>query len=917
MSVVKTFGVKLSSSEVEELKQQALDQGKDFVVVYNSKGQSEVDAWLEESEKHKDAILIEESDLNIRSQPTKVENSPSEQKMDVKSPEPVIPVGEIPNETVSIPALDETKFSGLSTSIEIPVSATFPTIKFKDRPVCLFSLDTTERDMLPYLSYGLKIKSFNNDKSFQDAKIDLTKRVIDTYSGVFKGMSDRVDPLHSEYKIPEDTGFDLIQLLNRSDISNRDRSAVYDMIPKLAVTKIDIYNKQFPIVAHPYEHKLQVDFHNLELGQRQNLNELWTWFRNFDNPFRFLKPYSDTLDLNYLVYYHSASMQAYDHLVSRNTTLQKFSHDILRSVVRTFVPGSFTEENEMFRDVLKKMRINPNRYSSVNSIPSRILSSGAKEFLEAIALCLLHGEIVEMDYDILMDKYSIETIIDCLMLKLLVPCHYMSPLSALRVDNYLALHFLPSFKSFIRSRNVDVTYQNCEIGIENYLNVILTDPGRFQNPGNEVVDFLFTDPVQGTGWGTGGARTVSPLPRNHARYLNNRANLCEMYAGERLTYDTDSVRRFEQFRSFIFSISELKLSSYNGQEIGALMPLFVYVAQLGSKFSSLVYTMNQVIEKLAMFSLCKPLNTSVPPNFALPRRKIFVRSMSALSFLLLGDWDGFKVDFVPLSLVAYGWKVHDALEQFVFYWHLVRDRYDSLYYNKDERVQKVIDLIDSTIDIKPMLLDSFMGTTHIKTIDVPPADVVPSFFSERWRLADEFIRMMGHYTGFVDYFYYNPAAISTGNLSNYFATEYLYTGGEFAEISRREYEEMIQTNQLNARVMEIVASGRIVRFNFPIVLKSFESNNLEFPDQIPISSSNSMSAITTSEIYHYYQWADVYFNRQSNDLAFFRAPRFLSPHREKLYESITYLDEFIKPVNSLDKRFKAATEDIFVFVSRY
>jgi len=817
----------------------------------------------------------------------------------------------------AVPPEEALRSSGVARRVDGSLVETILSPRFRDKVVTAWSYTISERVKTILFEYGLKIGDFSDKFEFEMAKEEMYLKLIEFYGGLNHGFDTYLYGDTKRVRLPTEMGLDILGLRGRV-------LEGHDAIISDAFSALGVIGDFSPSASGTYvcisasEQRLnQLLSGRWTIGNKVTLDEMRNWFSALSNSLYQLAPLPDDFDYNNYVWEvpnFRPRFAVFNDLVLRNAALREWVLKINEAIVTQHLGIPSTSESKMFSELLTTFSIRVGQYARVNALPSQISRDKAVEFVRTLTLTLLNSRIMRMSYSPDMESFHLETLIDCIMIKLFVPARCLTDRTILDVDNYLAIHMFRMLRCFRAERRV---FDSAKVknATANYALEFLSNGDLWVDgaPPKGLLNFMAS--VEHLGYDENHyisnfseCGVLSPA-YGHVHDLNDdylgRDVMYYNYFGggaamqlpvnddqqglERMQLSPDvEVLRVTQFKAFAEEACDAQFwDGSHKEDRYAMSSLFAKLLEYSHTLCSVFYEINMVQRRCG--AVCTMFPGGVQDLTASYVEKP-IPSMAVLSSVLLMSWDQIVLPEPDVSTVAFGWQVPSAVYKFKYLIQMVNDTMDSVIYPRGTRYKRAVELLakfadnNTERDFATFIGDKFMGTALIQRLDIGERR---DFIADAYYLALErayaknFFDEMPPYTmGYTTGIWYtrNPHYMRNVVSKIEYYTPRSDVDGDNNEqiitIDAETLNHLITSDWLTERIDQGLAESTRIKFDMNAPLRIYRMAEIDPVIEDALDVTVSGYAAKIKPVYFSYRFSDILRNEKSNKYAFAKTPHF-------------------------------------------
>jgi hypothetical protein len=738
-------------------------------------------------------------------------------------------------------------------------------------------MNVTPTHKQPYfdLRHKLRIGSFNDYKSYIWSFYELVLKLFSFHRGIPVALDTVPEEIFKLNKIldPSKMGFNVISNIKSLDEPDRYRDVILSL-KTLESVKVDSSAdlRQYTIGTTDIEHRLYVlcqQIDQLDIGE---VREMHSFLKSFDTPEYLINPMPIIAENREKMQF-PRELTAYNSLVINNrllwTTFIKFHEDIAKQkiVIQT------ADSDKLVTNLLRTMESKTSQAKFENLIPSKINPMDIPVFVRQLWMSLAFGEICRLHKNIDLTTFEPFVLMDCLLLKLMVPLNAITYETMMDIDNYLCRWLVPAI---VRVNDVDriiKDYDEMDAQQTNFLTLNIN--AGLLNHMPRMRDFLLTT-ENGGGWLSANGFGSAPVPPKSARFLNPQPYLFPYLCGKRLD-NSDSSNSVRQWVLFSEAVEELRsVNRPNFRFIRAksfhhtLKDILGFIASMGTKMGLYCYYFDKLQANMSV------LSTKLQSPLAKPKRRHTYKFIleTFVGFTVYNLLDFTLLDRTPLdmSLVRQGWAVHTFVNELIEHYVFASSMLPSLYWNSRQRLRISLDNIEYDPGIKQAFVDKLGESSIVDELKLPTTAIRQNFVSCLKEIT-EVVRSSPEYFGFLRQWYFSA---SRRDLSSPLI-DYSWLAPDTVDIvmTRSKFEESLQENKLGDIVENVRDKQLTYLMEIPIMCDHMVIDSI--PTEMPAWNFNDTTKVfSLNTLKWYFSLKDEVWKQSGNKNALARKPEILT-----------------------------------------
>lgn len=808
-------------------------------------------------------------------------------------------------------------------------------LHIKDSASTILSFGVTERNRDPYFFTTKRIGTFNDTLTFLKARLKLGDDIADEKFCLLLGTPNEQMPIRSELhnvSTPGKLGLNWWSLIETQDYINKLRFIA--AFSQLTIKRDPLQGRVRTREIHQFiglseEAKLLINAGLFIESYFISVDTYYEYLRIFSRAERtIVPPKLDQLDFpEFQKIWHEEITPAFDSLMRVTPRLTMLVVQNFFDLVRKNVPFQSTDAGSLVAHYQQIIQVSATRASEASTFPTTFSPSLGREFISSLITAKMMGYYAEIHIEVDHSRMNIVTLMDALMAKVFCPYENMSRESVIDIDNYLARYLLPILPGIRMDRYAvaigkpTLTYDDVITRNVNYLTMLMDSQNLFNGVTdgspvsvmNVLSTFLKTTGTGG-GWNSTDTYDTQSVPDVVLRFTNNRQSPLVPYFGR----DPDtSANPTPQYQNFVYFQSMLGAFGNNSivrRDIStALTSIVSAVAQLAPKIADMSKYLNNVLGSMNLLSWVSPITPDAeitgkmgqiyqtPPPSGV-RNKLMIGSNAILSAVYLINYETLFNFVINEDYINHGKNIHHFCRQLVNRYYYAWDSLSvSKYIKRSEKIAYIIeimsahssfgDVFKSMIGSAPLLEDitNIMPSRDSVGYD---SDPYASMRIQALQWVDRKPELFGFSYG---YYYVPPTAkvvYKSKDFYNYYSV--LENPGEIYQTV--DYSEMFTIGVTPGAFYTLLdnadKTGKVVFFNFPIMLEAIELKKGGNPDMTQQSPFH-LDSMRSGSIKIWYQWKDIYEKEGHNDNAERVRPRY------SVAVNYPHMDEKDLPLGSL------------------
>ena len=288
------------------------------------------------------------------------------------------------------------------------------------------------------------------------------------------------------------------------NLLNDDYITVAGLMKGLQNYNVDAEKRKERVIFNGIASEVRLIQRLMEIGiaDTDSVEEQWRWFRQADiDRIKIENLPEDTLsmDISRQRLPKPGPFLAYNKLVLNHVQMKEPTYKYIASLVLRSTIYPDNNNTDGTATLQQAIQTNVQQFSSASATVRKFSSDKGQRLLKKLTNVMMSNALSRFQYTVPFMTFSIGVMIDCIMLKAIMPRWLMDEESIQDIDNYLAIHLGPAIGS-----TITLDPQHVMNGNINQLK-LLYDGNSIRGIGafNDVRDFLYTSDT-GDGWGTGG-----------------------------------------------------------------------------------------------------------------------------------------------------------------------------------------------------------------------------------------------------------------------------------------------------------------------------------------------------------------------------------------------------------------------------
>lgn len=754
----------------------------------------------------------------------------------------------------------------LSVSLDVkPMPLFAVTNKFKSNIV----VKITNRKKVTYMEYAIKIGDFDDPESYVQAREKLALRLMTEFDYLVVDVPDMVEPMRRMERItmPSAIGYDANQLIGsvkRADLVN-----LSAWMLTLANGDSNVEVDDRVMVALDFERELTRQYHAINQEYLRDIDEWREFCRNLEDEFYYIAPKDPAEDPRFVKMAVDGRYGCYDYMLRNNVSLWQAMSQMMRTKIMASVTFQIKQESDGWKRVVQALAINQGIINPARDTPGEFSSAKGRDFIYNYISTLFMGQFKRMSYELEYEVFNLAVLLDCVLLKLLVPKWLMHPRSVIKIDNYINRHLMTKIR-----RGLQYAQTNLEAETVNHLSVNLQNIGAL----GDYAPFLLTT-EQGHGWASAGARVNVTIEasRYHPRNILFWSPIGYLQEEELDHYP--QLQNFTGFYNALVALGDIRLNVYSNRDAGRqFMAMLSLVYSIRDTISTSFYTMQRMLRRMMLTSVSSPITDDA--HLGVHEHEYVTEAISTMApyaYIALIEPRTFTINDFGLDLVRWGYDLNNWFNRFTEGYQYAVETMPRPRFTKSERLDAAL-LHAGSVGAGRLVHSILREAPNRHMLEMPPNEVLDyraSIFRRKVEIARRAVDNNKRLFGFTDHFYYarNP--------------EFLVPPAEFQKlyvVEGANPDETIDYNTLLERLVRLtfnrwmqgtMENNTLVRFDIPVRVEVRDAlpNGREVPFNTILKSGDRL---TLKPLTVYYRWDDEeYINPDANELAFMEPPQFV------------------------------------------
>lgn len=344
----------------------------------------------------------------------------------------------------------------MSTPTSISLSNTWFTIPKCSSVQSIFKLHLSPKQTKAFVTGTMQIDDFKDIYEFQFKRMELIMNVISKFEGLFQGVS-KADFDDTKLNTTLDRLFsytaltvDLNAMASQDLISRELRQRFLSLIG--TTTAEDVYDQNSNTISvtdewvkgilFPGEGEIHSAYQNYYRDGLFDVVDYHSYLMQFNTYRKYLVGLPASLNSDYHKMYAPFIDNSY-FLFMDNLRFKNVMFDKLHAFIRSTIEVNVTDSNQPITAVLNILGISTTQFKTENSIPGALKGTLARPFVYNLMCAILLSEDSMLRYTIPMDfGFDMVTLLDCLLIKSIIPAYLFEELSRTRIDNYIFYHMM-------------------------------------------------------------------------------------------------------------------------------------------------------------------------------------------------------------------------------------------------------------------------------------------------------------------------------------------------------------------------------------------------------------------------------------------------------------------------------------------
>jgi hypothetical protein len=775
-----------------------------------------------------------------------------------------------------------------------------PTIKMVRQMSSVIKTFNTPYDHVMYSKEFAEIGNFSSPLEFLKARFELAKKLVDSFTGLVVDPPSVIEESSQETKItdPKAMGWDI--RTHGSEL-NAVIAKVRQTLRGLGVDSVNRYQEDYQYCGRPWEHVL---FDSSQFYAKRGLQKVGDIREVFNSLLSTTKYFISAVPEewlrvpdSHLVEWEVMDRSLYTEFLDKNRVLQALFVDAANKTIRDNIEIRAVSEATTMNTIRKALSVSVNTASDLHDIGMSISESTAVDTLLKILKSKLFNRYYALEFEVKKSVFSWVAVVECLLLKLIMPEHALTQRSRIMIHNYLLMHFF----QHLTSGWSNVGPGNARRG------AAINPTRRYALPDRdfETVDYLMMQiamlPPQYQSfvenWGDGPNKFSHTFSNQNVGYGNlsqvavvGRTLGFKLWGGEIVQDWADRIPQIENFKAF-----EARLTAdlfYSGMVQGAdrsIRRLLQFLISREDELKQLYYYSNEFLRRMCVSPLCTPEEREVDTEYGMYVDQIKLGGM--LSLLTITMPSTFHTELPDIKLIIAGNGAIKVIREYVAAYYIATDFMPKKSYFKSEIIEAALKLVEDS-PIQKALGTVVLGAPEkhyvvmpdrIRIQDPMTGSEFYNRINEATQLIDQFPMEFGYAKEWYAYFQM-PFQDNTITTSQALHEHYILPNGIAEQavrtITYTELIDIISANQYPQIIMNAVNNSRAIKFAFPIKIKLVEGPPTSDARIPPVNYLRNTKGIQEDlmkidkPISIHYQWEE-YFKVRRSDVAMELPPTYL------------------------------------------
>jgi hypothetical protein len=799
----------------------------------------------------------------------------------------------VPTENVieTVPSVDSGAVDLLSSE---------PKVKLVRQMGSVIKVENTPYDHIMYSKTLMEIGSFSSPLEFLKARFELAKKLVSTFSGLIVDPPTKIEDSSQETKItdPKAMGWDI--RTHGSEL-NSVIAKVRQTLRGLSVDSVNRYQETYQYCGRPWEHNLLDSSQFYATRGLQRVGDIREVFNSLLSTTKYFvssvpEEWLRVPD-SHLVEWEIMDRSLYIEFLDKNRVLQALFVDAANKTIRDNIEVRAVSEATTMNTIRKALSVSVNTASDLHDIGMSISESTAIDTFLKILKSKLFNRYYALEFTVKRSVFSWVAVVECILLKLIMPEHSLTLRSRTMIHNYLLMHFF----QHLTSGWSNVGPANAKRG------AAINPTRRYAIPDKdfETIDYLMMQisllPPQYQSfigqWGDGPnkfSHTFSNAPAGYGKLSQvsvvGRTLGFKLWGGEIVNDWADTIPQIENFKSF-----EARLTAdlfYSGMVQGtdkSIRRLLQFLISREDELKQLYYYSNEFLARMCVSPLCTPEDRSEDTEYGMYIDQIKLGGM--LSLLTIAMPATFHTELPDLKLILAGNGAIKVIREYIAAYYLATDFMPKKSYFKSEIIEAALKLIDDS-PIQKALGQVVLGApekhyvvmpARIRIQDPTTGSEFYNRITEAIKLVDDYPTEFGYAKEWFAYFqmpFQDNTTTSHVALHEHYVLPPLIAANAVTTLTYTDLLDTVSSNQYATILMNAINNARPIKFDFPIKIKLVEGAPNSGARIPPVNYLRNTKGVQEDmmkidkPIEIFYQWEE-YFKIRTSDVAMELPPTYL------------------------------------------
>jgi len=727
-------------------------------------------------------------------------------------------------------------------------------------------------------TFRTKIGNFNSPKTYIEARVALARLMLSRYDGVLHNIKKELVPIFNRALVTSESqiGFPGYSFVTNTLLKTPNEFRAYvTELANLSITDVidpnprNNANREYvPVCAHPSEIGLQNILSTMNLSRLMEIDEMYQFLAYLTDQYHIMVPPPMSVDRRFNKTIRPGPFNAYYDFINANSWMRGFVCEMHRDMIVSHLKVKFEQRQTTVMEMLKAYELRTTQLSSVSDLNGIMVNAEAKILFDNILTTLMMGKYCRLEMDVVFKQFNSFTLISCILMKLLIPIQLMTARSITMIDN--CIFKLLVFRMMgVNTAAIVWDDMRAEQGEVNYM-TYNRNRGIFLDArlGNAFWD-VFASTQNGRGWGGTELNGMAGFPAGD--FIGRNDVFFAYFAGRDIV--DPEITKTLQFLRYSALITEMERAAAAGRSPGEILRygrternewdvVAKTLRMINIKWATASYmakTIDLIQRRIAMMSTVAPTFPVEQPS---PIGSTFIYNVpvgAPMALFFLGNFDGRTSVSLETTYIRWGWAMHEFFNDLVEKYWYIQSKYATnpqfkQYWTKKDRINMALSMVEFDPGVKGQFDTLIRTDTNMESIIWPPANRVPSIFTEKMRQIDEFIWTNRLLFGFNDRFYCT-AKYDIGKPA-YFLNDWRSANdiNVILNIDWRSLDEQAQTVLFKQTVRRVkdARDGSAIQFNIPVKVDTKEVTDIFNEPEIVHAELGQESRVNT--LTYYYTW---------------------------------------------------------------